>query len=79
MLGDLLFVWLRGKGKPVRLTGSACLAYDGNFFQLVKGGSDIEARDDAGRTPLCVAAWEGQIRSIDRLVELNADPTVVDM
>lgn len=47
--------------------------------QLVEAGAYVGAQDDAGRTPLAVAAMEGQIFTVEALLDVSADPFVLDM
>lgn len=39
---------------------------------------DLNARDEEGATPLHHAAWEGDLTSIQRLLDAGADPSVTD-
>jgi hypothetical protein len=45
---------------------------------LVRHGGMLEAKDRAGRTPLLVAAWNGQGPAVRALLALGADPEAVD-
>ena len=45
---------------------------------LLERGADIEARDEAGRTPLIVAATCAKPKIVDMLLERGADTTAVD-
>ncbi|WP_083671792.1 ankyrin repeat domain-containing protein [Sphingomonas montana] len=40
---------------------------------LVKAGADIDSRDDRGFTPLILAAYNGQLATVDALIARGAD------
>jgi hypothetical protein len=50
-----------------------------NAQKLLEAGAYVEATDDAQRTPLAVAAMEGQTYSVRTLLAASADPRVSDM
>ncbi len=58
--------WAAGGGDP-----------DG-VQRLVVRGADVNATDEAGRTPLHVAAEEGRDETVDALLEAGADPELTD-
>jgi hypothetical protein len=47
--------------------------------QLVDGGAEVDARDDASRTPLAVAAWQGNANAVEALLSRGADVDARDM
>lgn len=46
------------------------------IIKLVEEGTDLEARDNAGRTPLHVAAYASQDEAVRALAEAGADQTI---
>jgi ankyrin repeat protein len=47
--------------------------------QLVDGGAEVDARDDANRTPLAVAAWQGNADAVEALLSRGADVDARDL
>lgn len=45
---------------------------------LVRQGAPIDARDNAGRTALMLAAMSGQTTAVQKLLALGANPALVD-
>ena len=45
---------------------------------LIHQGAPIDARDNAGRTALMLAAVHGQTTTVQKLLALGANPALVD-
>ena len=64
--------------RPCQLHAAAFAGDLGLVRRLVRDGADINAPDEANRTPLHIAAMRGSIRIVKYLLEHGADPDRAD-
>ncbi len=74
--------WRRATALPKDPTGALAVASDTGDLALaaaaLRAGAGTETRDDAGRTPLLVAATEDRVEVARLLVRRGADPDALD-
>jgi ankyrin repeat protein len=49
---------------------------DNGIKELLKSG--LNAQDDNGNTPLILAAWQGDLKTVKKLLALGADVSITD-
>ena len=71
------------RGIPViliagRLDTTSAPLFDAQAAALLDQGAVIDARDEAGRTPLLLAVTQGRVEIVRLLLARGADPNAVD-
>jgi ankyrin repeat protein len=70
---------VRYSKNDAKLIEAACSGYTERVKELIKAGTNVNTRDDEGRTALMVASDEGRTEIVELLISAGADVNAKDM